>query len=246
MAYGPTGHIIVGDIAMSVLCEQARVEVADLLGDERLGGASRWPDWIRRDPEWARSKPWHFVNVPDNDPLESVPGDPGGNVLWAIDFFGNELSNAGISAQRRSEALKFLAHFIADVHQPLHVGHAEDRGGNTIDVIVQGRRSNLHRVWDAEYLLGMEGGKLTAKVDRVVRLARSRDAEDWVGDELDWARESQTLRSQAYAFAAPANGQAVVLSAEYLRNARIISQQRLAQAGVRLGNKLNQILCNDQ
>jgi hypothetical protein len=230
---------------MSGLCERARAEVEGLLGDERLGGASRWPDWIRRDPQWARSRPWHFINVPDNAPVESVFGDPGGDVLWAIEFFGSELSNAGLSAQHRSEALKFLAHFIADVHQPLHVGRAEDRGGNKIDVTVQGRRSNLHKVWDAEYLLGMEGGKLAAKVDRVVRLARSRDAEDWVGDELDWARESQNLRSQVYAFGAPANGQAVALSANYLSNARVISQQRLAQAGVRLGRKLNQILCDE-
>jgi hypothetical protein len=241
--YGPTGHIIVGDIAMSYLCDSARSQVAFLLGEERLGGASRWPDWIGRDPEWVKSRPWHFINVGDQKTVESALGNPEGNVLWAIGHFEDELSDTSLPLQRRSEALKFLTHFIADLHQPLHVGRAEDRGGNEIDVIVRGKRSNLHQLWDAEFLLGMEGGKLAAKVNRVSRLTRGRELEWWPSSELDWARESKEFRPQVYAFPPSADGQPVTLSLAYLVSARTISQQRLAQAGVRLGQKLNQILC---
>jgi len=40
----------------------------------------------------------------------------------------------------------FLAHFVGDVHQPLHVGFEDDEGGNTITVHWYRRKANLHHV----------------------------------------------------------------------------------------------------
>ncbi|MDP7419848.1 MAG: S1/P1 nuclease, partial [Gammaproteobacteria bacterium] len=86
-AYGALGHEIVGELATAYLCVQAATEVEYLLDGESLGRASRWPDWIRKDPRWRKSKPWHFINVTDNGRIAAVTGRSGGDVIWAIDKF---------------------------------------------------------------------------------------------------------------------------------------------------------------
>ena len=54
-------------------------------------------------------------------------------------------------------ALRFVAHLVGDIHQPLHAGFAEDRGGNSVDVRFNGRKMNLHSLWDTA-LVELEQG----------------------------------------------------------------------------------------
>jgi len=243
-AYGPLGHEIVGEIATSHLCVQAATEVERLLDSESLGRASRWPDWIRKEPKWRKSRPWHFINVADNGRLADVTGRPGGDVIWAIEKFRDELADPNLSESRRAEALRFLAHFIADVHQPLHVGRQEDRGGNKIVIVVDGRASNLHKFWDAQRLLKLDrnshGYDSAGQIASIGALVADRvDVLQSVG-VLDWARESQALRPDVYAFGAAASAE---LDEQYSAVALEISRARLAAAGVRLAGTLNDIFC---
>lgn len=243
-AYGPLGHEIVGEIATSYLCARAASEVERLLDGESLGRASRWPDWIRKDPKWRKSRPWHFINVADNDRIAAATGRPGGDVLWAIRKFRDELADPNRSKQRRAEALRFLAHFIADVHQPLHVGRQEDRGGNKITIVVDGRESNLHKFWDAQGLLKLDrnshGYDSDGQIASISALAADRVAVLQSVDVLDWARESKALRPNVYAFVAAAPA---VLDEQYRAAALEITRSRLAAAGVRLAATLNDIFC---
>jgi len=243
-AYGSAGHEIVGEIAATFLCEQAASEVDRLLDGESLGRASRWPDWIRKDPQWRKSRPWHFINVADNGRLVEVTGRPGGDVIWAIEKFRDELADPNLSGSRRAEALRFLAHFIADVHQPLHVGREEDRGGNKIAIIVDGQESNLHKFWDAQRLLKQDrnshGYDKAGQITSIRALAAGRvDRLQSIG-VLGWARESQALRPDVYAFSAATS---VTLDGQYSAAALEISRARLAAAGVRLAGSLNKIFC---
>ncbi len=244
-AYGSLGHEIVGEIAEFYLCERASDEVARLLKGESLGRASRWPDWIRKDPKWRKSRPWHFINVADNGRIEEVTGRPGGDVIWAIETFYSELKNQELDETRRAEALRFLAHFIADVHQPLHVGRREDRGGNSIEVTVDGRKSNLHRFWDAQRLLKLDRNSRGDNADGHLASIRALAADQVAGLQsagvLDWARESQALRPEVYAFGVAS----VELDAKYRAAALEITRSRLAAAGVRLAGTLNDIFCTN-
>jgi len=243
-AYGPLGHEIAGDIAALYLCAQATSEVGRLLEGESLGRASRWPDWIRKDPKWRKSKPWHFINVADQGHIADVTGQPGGDVVWAIRKFRDELADPDLSRSRRAEAVRFLAHFIADVHQPLHVGRKKDRGGNKIEIIVDGRTSNLHKFWDAQWLLKLDrksrGYGTAGQVTSIAALAAGH-VDEWrsVG-VIDWAGESQLLRPVVYAFDAAAP---VELDERYKIEALAVSRERLAAAGVRLAGILNDIFC---
>lgn len=248
-AYGPLGHEIVGEIAASHLCARAASEVEQLLDGESLGHASRWPDWIRRDPEWRKSRPWHYINVADNERISAVTGRSEGDVIWAIEKFRDELADQGLSELKRAEALRFLAHFIADVHQPLHVGRYEDRGGNKIAAVrIDGRKSNLHKFWDAQWLLKRDRSShdtdTAGQVASIDALGAERIGALQSSDVLDWARESKALRPQVYAFGALVSGEPVTLDAKYSAAALKISRARLAAAGIRLAGTLNDIFCD--
>jgi hypothetical protein len=247
-AYGSLGHEIVGEIATSHLCPRAASEVEDLLDGESLGRASRWPDWIRRDPEWRKSGPWHFINVADNERISDVTGRSEGDVIWAIEKFSDELADQSLSELKRAEALRFLAHFIADIHQPLHVGRYEDRGGNKIAVRIDGRKSNLHKFWDAQWLLKLDRSKhdvdTAGQIASINALGAERSGVLQSADVLDWARESKALRPQVYAFDVMVSGEPATLDAQYSAAAVEISRARLAAAGIRLAGRLNDIFCD--
>jgi hypothetical protein len=237
-------------IAAADLCPEAEVAVTSLLDDESLADAGLWADRIRGDPSWRRAAPWHYVNVADDAPIESASGGDRGDVLQAIARFRRELTDAQLPAARRAEALRFLVHFVADVHQPLHVGRADDRGGNRIAVALDGKRSNLHQLWDGQALLRADRVEHDYPVADQARAIRAlADAEvpqpaPALAPELSWARESQQLRHLVYA-GVPRPGEAAFEpDAAYLATAREITLSRLSYAAARLAGVLNAAWCS--
>ena len=245
--YGPTGHRIVGEIADGYLCSEARETIAGMLAGQSLADAGLWPDHIRGDRAWRHTAPWHYVNVADDVPIERATGGEAGDVLQALVRFRSELADESRSNSQRADALRFLTHFVADVHQPLHVGRADDRGGNDIAVSAAGRRSNLHRVWDAEALLRADRQTrdidYVAQVDSVRALTAARVAQLQAGAVLDWARESRAERHYVYGYPALEPARGIVLDEAYLAGARERSMLRLSAAGVRLAGVLNGLFC---
>jgi hypothetical protein len=246
-AFGPEGHVLVGAVAERHLCPQARDEVDRLLDGQSLGQAGRWPDWIRSDPQWRHTRTWHYINVGDDEPIEQVSGSAHQDVLWAIDRFEMQVADGTLPPEDRATALRFLAHFTADVHQPLHVGRAEDRGGNRIVVRVGNRTTNLHAVWDAQALImGARRARESTReqdVQALVVLTRGEVGSLQADPPRVWALESQALRSLVYAFAVPEGAAAVSLDDAYLAVATGIARSRLSEAGVRLAGQLNRIFC---
>jgi hypothetical protein len=243
LAFGPSGHRVAGHVAARYLCSGTRTALAPLLGGMTLAEAGLWPDMIRRQPEWGHTKPWHFINVPDQGSVARAARRDQDNVLAALARFEAELGDESLATRQRGIALRFVVHFVVDIHQPLHVGRAEDRGGNLVKVLVAGRETNLHAVWDAEPLR-RTGGPGPRDWARSLpwpagdELARWRSA-----GPVAWARESQALRRQVYGFRrgpAPAP-----LAAAYLAEARSTVDLRLLQAGVRLAGRLNAVLGPD-
>ncbi len=247
-AYGPTAHRIVGMIAESYLCQSARVSIEEILDGESLAEAGLWADRIRGDPAWRHASPWHYINVADDAAVATAEGGgERGDVLRAIARFRAESGDAAAAPARRAEALRFLVHFVADVHQPLHVGRAEDRGGNRIDVVVEGKRTNLHALWDAELLLRRDRRARGYTVADQARTLRALTAQD-VGalqraEALDWARESKAVRPYVYGFARSGAGP-VAPDDAYLATAAEISMLRLSQSAVRLAGVLNELFCS--
>jgi hypothetical protein len=167
---------------------------------------------------------------------------PEGDVLSAIERFRSELADKSLPAHERAAALKFLVHFVVDVHQPLHVGRAADRGGNTIDVRYGGTVVNLHRFWDTDVLELRRLGP-----ERYARLLRPKLAAAAASsaDPAVWAAESLALRSAVYSFASgPRSGAPHALDAAYRAAAQGIVEDRVARGAQRLAATLNGVFCS--
>lgn len=240
LAFGATGHRIAGELAQPLLCKRAAEEVAALTDNASLAEIGLWADRVRDDREWRHTGPWHYINVDDGMPIEKFRPPREGDVLWAIQRHVEMLAEPGARA-RRAQALSFLVHFIVDVHQPLHVGREEDRGGNAIDVEFRGEKSNLHRFWDTDVLRldGLSVSEYAARIEPLVRMFAGRDHTS----PADWAAESFELRPLVYGFRRRGEGP-VSLDDAYLEAADFATRVRLAQAAVRLAATLNGLLAD--
>ncbi|MBS0194197.1 MAG: S1/P1 nuclease [Proteobacteria bacterium] len=244
LAWGQHGHRIVGEIAQQRLTPRASAAVAGLLAGEReptLAGVSNWADALRwRDPElFQRSKRWHFVNFHDRDchyvPARDCPH--GDCIVAATQEQLRVLADTRLPREQRAQALKFVVHFIGDIHQPLHAGNRDDRGGNEYQIRYRGHGTNLHKVWDG-LILGQAGFD---PEDDAQRLAKTQVAAAELRTDARaperWARES-CLAIDANAIYPPSHR----IDRAYLGVHRSLAEQRLLLAGARLAAELNAIL----
>jgi hypothetical protein len=233
-AWGPNGHRIVGRIAMNHLSEEAARAIDGLIGPEGLDQVSTWPDDIRSDPSWRKAAPWHFISIDDGETLETTARAPEGDVLEAMQRFEAVLRNPQANRQSKQEALKFMVHFVGDVHQPLHVGRRADRGGNSIEVMWFSEKTNLHAVWDSHLI---EHEKLSfSDFASFIDHPTQEEIRKWQGAAYaDWIRESKAEREKVYKIG---DGK---LGFQYAFDNMPLIRHRLVQAGVRLAGLLNSI-----
>lgn len=240
-AWGRMGHRVAGQLAESRLSDAARKAVRELLEPgETLADASLWADEHKRDiPE---SAPWHYVNVPITEAGYAPRFCPAtGCVVSKIPDFQRVLADTTAPRAERQKALRFLAHLVQDLHQPVHVGDNHDRGGNDLQLQYFGKGTNLHRIWDFEMLERGEP-KLSALYEQISVLATPEASMRWSdGSVVDWANESFTLAQQAYKM--PRQDR-VLRSGDKLAQAYDdafvgVARERVAQSGVRLAFLLN-------
>lgn len=235
-AFGAMGHRIAAEVAEPLLCEAAHAELGRYGEGKDLAALGLWPDQIRSLPAWRHSDPWHYMNSANDESLRMHRTPATGDVLWAIEYFDERLRNHDLEFRERADALKFLVHFIVDIHQPLHVGLESDRGGNAIAVQLGGRQTNLHSLWDSD-IIALQADPWAAYVASVAALAAANRVAWSTSAPRDWAAESKALRPLVYGF----DGQP---GAAYLRQAGRVIQRRLGQAAVRLAVTLNRVFCD--
>lgn len=244
-AWSDPAHRIVADIAEARLSPAARRLVRDIIGDRPLAEVAGWAD--RQDDRATR--PWHYVNVPVKargyDAARDCPR--GDCVVAAIERSTAALRDATTDLDR-ADALRWLVHLVADVHQPLHAGDGRDRGGNELEVRFAHRRHpvSFHHVWDTEVvqpLLGSRGPGAAARA--LAARIRPEDAAAWAArlDPVAWADESAALARALYAelYVEPRAGAAILLPRDYARAQRARVEERLGMAGVRLAALLDRI-----
>ncbi|MET0555170.1 MAG: S1/P1 nuclease [Vicinamibacteria bacterium] len=234
-AWGPTGHRAIGRVAERHLSPAAARAVKDLLAPEQLAYVTTWSDEIRSEAEWSKADPWHYTTVPDGQPIEAATKNPAGDVLEAIARFEKVLGDRTAPRGERAQALKWLAHLIGDLHQPMHVGRGDDRGGNETVVLWFGEPSNLHSVWDSKIV---EQSELSfTELAELVDHPTPDELRAWQATRFpEWARESQELRAGAYAIGDRR------LSWKYLHDQWPVVQRRILQAGVRLSATIERLL----
>lgn len=242
-AWGSEGHRLVAEIAEQRLEPNAAKQVRDLLAIENsttLADVANWADQVR--PQRRETASWHFADIPISasayDPSRDCAG--GNCVVAKIEQFAKELQDTSLPSRERLEALKFLVHFVGDVHQPLHASDNDDRGGNKVRVTFNGHRTNLHAVWDSGILAPAVNGDERAYALQLTRHVSATDVDRWShGSPEDWANEAHRVAVSAIYGRLQHEGR---LPESYERDALPVVNEQLEQAGVRLAAVLNAAL----
>jgi S1/P1 Nuclease len=266
-AWGDEGHKIVALIAEHYLNDDVRRTVASMLAADPdpltqhdIASEATWADKYRN--HHRETGKWHFADIeidhPDiteacfgREPLSAetlASNGPGQScVIDKIKQFAEELSAPGVDPEEKLVALKFLLHFVGDMHQPLHSSDNHDRGGNQVKIIVDGfphkSRDELHAFWDTQFVkeLGTSPNLVASElIDKIT----PADVKAWSNGSLDdWAMETFKLaKADVYGDPPLSKNELQHLDTAYADQAVKDVALQLSRAGVRLALVLNKSL----
>uniref|UniRef100_A0A7N0UFF3 Aspergillus nuclease S1 n=1 Tax=Kalanchoe fedtschenkoi TaxID=63787 RepID=A0A7N0UFF3_KALFE len=262
-AWGIDGHLTICKIAQSRLSKAAEAAVKGLLpaqAEGDLGSMCSWADRVRFRYHW--SAPLHFINTPHlcsfkySRDCKDADGVADRCVAGAVNNYTSQLLGHGRGASEsdynQTEALLFLSHFMGDIHQPLHVSFADDKGGNTIDVRWYRRKSVLHHVWDADIIETAEERYYDSAPDGLIEAIQQNITSKWQDEVEKWEScgRNKTACPDVYAsegiqaacqWAYKGVRENSVLEDDYFLSRLPVIYKRLAQGGVRLASVLNRI-----
>ncbi len=240
-AWGANGHRIVGEIADSYLTKKARKAIAGILGTESIAMSSNWADFIKSDTSMKYLDNWHYINFAPGlayDAFaEHLKKDTTTNAYTKLNFLINELKKKDITAERKLFCLRMIIHIEGDIHQPMHVGKAEDLGGNRIKLFWFNDVTNLHAVWDEKII---EQQKLSyTEYASAINHTSKQQRQVWQQQPMEqWLFESYQLSSKLYSsITQPEQRLGYRYSYDYLSTVN----EQLLKAGVRLAGLLNEI-----
>jgi hypothetical protein len=241
-AWGPVGHRASAMIAEFRLSREARAAILELLEPgESLADASTWADEIRGERRETGS--WHYVNVPITEKAYS-PRDctKGACVVSKIEHYRQVLADKSATKLQRREALRYLVHFIQDIHQPLHVGDRNDKGGNGLQLQYNRRQANMHQIWDSGLIRGENEVSLARELTSKLN---TEDAEKWAAEDSVEAWANESLEAARDAYINNENGEPLRqgdrIGQAYTERQRPMAHRRISQAGIRTAAVLNGI-----
>lgn len=234
--WGKTGHRVVGEIAEKYLSRRAEKKISKLLDGHSLAFVANHGDDIKSDRKYDSYGPWHYVNMPFGEKYETYPKSEKGDIIQGIEKCISVLKNENSSRDDKAFYLKMLVHFIGDLHQPLHVGLGEDKGGNDFQVLWFKDGTNLHTVWDSKMIdsYDMSYTEIAKNTDV---LSKEQVEAIMSGTVLDWMYDSRALCENIYANTEI--GQK--LSYNYMYDYMNPLRSQLQKGGIRLAKLLNEI-----
>jgi hypothetical protein len=261
--WGPAGHKTVGNVAEHFMPVATKQILKRYLPNESLADVSNWPDTLKDKPDtWGHTFSYHFESVADNETyLRSLEGKTvaerkKGGTVAAILEAKRVFKDVTSRMAQKAQAIKYLVHFVGDLHQPLHSGRPEDRGGNMVERKWHGKSTNLHAIWDVSILEDAYGSgiptlngqtatfrkdKYSTKVKDVeyaqylIRKYQGQPLPTGSDDINRWIVESMALRDDAYAFKDESE-------ADYVDLFKDDVDKRIYYGGVRLASLLNRLL----
>jgi hypothetical protein len=247
-AWGAKGHRIAGHMAHDLLTPETRAAVQQLMGSDQLATFSLYLDQRKDqlDRDIPGSRQWHYDDVPICATTPYAEYCPQGTCASTqiVQHYGL-LSDVHASKGKKQFAVFVLTHLVEDIHQPLHGADNEDQGGNQIKVkLPDGRKVNLHTVWDTSLLERLYGGQNEMSVaKRLVQKYASRATEwqtgtmnlvtiqAWVAESTRLAQEVAYGQLPGFACGADLEQTRIALSNDYLQPAEPRAEEQLAKAG---------------
>ena len=234
--WGKTGHRTVGAIADSHLNGKTKRAIKKLLNQESLAFVSTFPDEIKSDDHYDQFNTWHYINMPLDTNYDTTKQNPEGDLISGIAHCKAVLQNKNATDADKAFYLRMLVHLVGDLHQPMHIGLIEDRGGNDFKVQWQYRDTNLHSVWDSKIIdaYGMSYTELANSADYLTK-AQVKALQQ--GTVTDWVNETHQLTKTVYATVKEGDNLRYDYSYTYLN----VTRKQLQIAGIRLAKVLNDI-----
>ena len=234
--WGPTGHRTIGVIAQKHITNKTKRKIEKILNGQSLALVSTFGDDIKSDKQFNKFYSWHYVNYPFGESYKDSKKNPKGDVVMGIEKCISILKNKDTSKEDQEFYLKLMVHLVGDLHQPLHVGLKDDKGGNDIQVRWFNKGSNLHRVWDSNMIdsYKMSYTELADNLDE--------NSKEWVktkqkGTIDQWADEIHLVAKKVYQSAEIGEKLSYKYSYDHFNTARM----QLYLAGIRLAKILNDI-----
>ncbi len=236
-AWGQKGHDVTAYIAEQHLTPATKAAVDSIFEGRSMVYWANWLDNASHTMDYAYTKTWHYKNIDADRTYEDAPANPAGDVVQGIKQQIEFLSDETISPEKANLALKILVHLVGDMHQPMHMGHATDLGGNRVKVKYFGRENNLHSIWDSSLVESAHKWSFTEWQQQIDRATDEQQAEIIAGTVDDWAKQTLGIAREVYVYFQPGNN---VMYNEIARWTPTIEDQFL-RGGLRLAHILNTI-----
>jgi len=234
--WGATGHRTIGKIAEDYLKSKTKRKIAEILNGESLALVSTFGDDIKSDPRYKKFNTWHYVNMPFGVKYEDSEKNPNGDLVAGIYKCKEFILDEDTTNEDKAFYLKMLVHLMGDLHQPMHIGRVEDKGGNDIQVQWFNRGTNLHRVWDSD-MINQFNMTYTELADNTIVVSKEQLKFLRKGTITDWANETQQHAIKVYA--SVKKGEKLGYSYMY-KNFDLVREQ-VKIGGIRLAKVLNEL-----
>ena len=234
--WGQNGHRATGKIAENHLNKRAKKRIDKLLKGQSLALVSTYADEIKSDSAYRKYYSWHYVNMDLEESYADATKNPKGDIVTGINKCIEVLKDNNSSEEDKSFHLKMLVHFVGDLHQPMHIGQKEDKGGNAIQVEWFGKGTNLHAVWDTKMIENWNMSYLEL-ADNAKDVSKKQIAAIEAGTLIEWVDETHELTKKIYKSAEVGENLRYRYSYDYFG----IVRDQLQIGGIRLAKILNDI-----
>lgn len=236
--WGQKGHDTVCFIAENHLTPATKAAVEKILGGKSIVYYANWLDNASHTPEYAYSKTWHYKNIDADETFESASLHENGDIVRAIRGQVEVLRDSNTTDQQKSDALKMVIHFLGDIHQPMHMGHRSDLGGNRWTVKFFKSSTNLHTVWDSRLPESAHKWSYTEWQQQIDRATPEKEAEILAdGTPEKWGKECYEIAKEIY----NTTPQEENLSYDYIAKWTPVIEEQFLKGGLRLADLLNSI-----
>lgn len=236
--WGQNGHRATGKIAENHLKRKAKRKIDALLNGQSLAFVSTFADEIKSDSKYRSFSPLHYVNMGLEEMYATAKKNPKGDLVTAIKKSIAILKDKNSSREDKVFYLKMLVHFVGDLHQPMHIGRKEDKGGNDIQVQWFGKGTNLHRVWDTNMIEEWNMSYLEL-ADNARDLSKKQIEAIEEGSVEDWVNEVHQITKEVYKSVKVGENLRYKYSYDHFATVR----DQLQKGGIRLAKILNDIFC---
>ena len=235
--WGQKGHDTTAEIATRHLTPVTQHALDSILEGKSIVYWSNWLDNASHTPKYQYSKTWHYKNIDADKTYETAPENAKGDIVTALNREIAILNDPKQPASERNLAVMIIVHLAGDLHQPMHLGHETDLGGNLVKVKFFDNDTQLHSVWDSRLPEAGHKWSYTEWADQIDRVSPEEEKAIISGSVSDWAKETYLICKDVYG----ATPKGTKISYDYIAEWTPTVEQQFLRGGLRLAHLLNSL-----